>query len=264
MDAVPHNRFALGLTASLAVHALLMTANMGGSLSRPQATPALTVRINAAPKAATISISETAPPPHTTPRVPPLKSSEQPLPPRAARAASRAAPIAQEEIRPTMAQRARPVRVATQTPAAAPLPPTPIGPATDPLRTTPPAPAQPQHAEDRGSRLQQAHTGPRSTPDAAEIHRLAELNRLLHSAIDRYKRYPLSALRLGREGTARIKFRLFHDGRIEMLSLARSSGFDALDRAALAAVQGIEPFTPASRYIPDSERFEVDVVFRYN
>jgi len=135
---------------------------------------------------------------------------------------------------------------------------------TKPLATPAHTAASESQSQDNAFQQQAAIANARSAIADSRSQQLAELNHLLHSAIDRYKRYPLSALRLGREGTTRVNFRLFHDGRIEMLSLSRSSGFGALDRAALAAVQSIEPFTQASRYIPDSERFEVDVVFRYN
>jgi len=264
MGVLPHNRFTLGLAASLALHALLMTATMSSTPSRPHATPALAVRISAAPKAAKQPVTVPAPPQHAAPQASPSKSRTQRLEPRAAHGASRAEPIAHEQVRPRTVQRARPARLATRPPAAAPVTATPLRPPADTLRTTPPTPAQAQRNEARAPRLPQVHTGPRSTPDPSKVHRLAELNHLLHSAIDRHKRYPLSALRLGREGTARVNFRLFHDGRIDMLSLSRSSGVRALDRAALAAVQSIEPFTQATHYIPGSERFEVDVVFRYN
>ena len=91
---------------------------------------------------------------------------------------------------------------------------------------------------------------------------MSELQRLLHTAIDRYKFYPLSARRLRQEGTARVAFRLFVDGRIESLNIIHTSGYHSLDNAALSAVQRIQPFTPAKQYLASPEDFKVDVMFR--
>lgn len=106
-------------------------------------------------------------------------------------------------------------------------------------------------------------TGTNESP-ALEGAAWTELMGLLHQAIDRTKRYPLSALRLGREGSARIDFRLGPDGRIEDLSIDNSSGIHALDVAAYRAVQDIAPFPEAHRYLERAQRFQVDVVFRIN
>lgn len=92
----------------------------------------------------------------------------------------------------------------------------------------------------------------------------AELVSLLHQAIERHKRYPQSALSMGREGSARVDFRLRPDGHIDDLNIGVSSGVRALDLAAYRAVQAIAPFTAADRYLDSTQRFQVDVVFRIN
>lgn len=92
----------------------------------------------------------------------------------------------------------------------------------------------------------------------------SELMALLHAAIDRNKRYPQSALRMGREGSTRVDFNLGPDGRIEVLNIGNSSGVHALDIAATRAVQDIAPFPMANRYLNRTQRFQVDVVFRIN
>lgn len=91
-----------------------------------------------------------------------------------------------------------------------------------------------------------------------------ELMALLHAAIDRHKRYPQSALSMGREGSARVDFRLRPDGHIDDVNIGVSSGVRALDLAAYRAVQGITPFRHADRYLDSAQRFQVDVVFRIN
>jgi protein TonB len=98
--------------------------------------------------------------------------------------------------------------------------------------------------------------------DQRDRLRLLELTDRLHRAIERQKRYPLSARRLGREGTASVAFRLRPDGAIDDLEVAATSGEPALDRAALRAVSGISPFGEARAYLDSSAPFRVDIAFR--
>ena len=102
------------------------------------------------------------------------------------------------------------------------------------------------------------HTG----PDVDAHARLLALTNRLHRAIEREKRYPLSARRLGREGTASVAFRLRPDGAIDGLQVASSSGEPSLDRAALRAVSGIIPFGEARHYLDETAPFRVDIAFR--
>ena len=92
--------------------------------------------------------------------------------------------------------------------------------------------------------------------------RLLELTDRLHRAIEREKRYPLSARRLGREGTASVAFQLHPDGAIDVIQVASSSGVPTLDRAALRAVAGISPFGEARKYLDESAPFRVEIAFR--
>lgn len=85
---------------------------------------------------------------------------------------------------------------------------------------------------------------------------------MLHQAIDSHKHYPLVALRMRQQGTARVRFRLFEDGRIEDVTLLQTSGYQSLDHSALHAVESIAPFTPAREYLSNDEQFYVDIVFR--
>lgn len=95
-----------------------------------------------------------------------------------------------------------------------------------------------------------------------EKSNVKELNKLLHSAINENKRYPLSALRLNREGTVQISFHLLQSGYINTLEISNSSGHNALDLAALNAVKNIQPFIPARQYIASVEKFILDVRFQ--
>jgi len=256
VGTLPDNKLVLGLAASLAVHSALMTANLANAPARPEANTVLAVNISK------VNEPAPAPPVHAAPQAPPANRAQPPTP-SAADASPTVEAVKLNNVPPTAAPPIPRHGPAARKPAA-----TPVRQSTEasakPITTPAHTAAWANQPQDNVPQQQAAIASARSARNESRSRQLAELNHLLHSAIDRCKRYPLSALRLGREGTARINFRLFRDGRIDMLGLSRSSGFHALDRAALAAVQSIEPFTQASHYIPDSERFEVDVVFRYN
>ncbi len=119
------------------------------------------------------------------------------------------------------------------------------------------APAPPAPADKRPAATSDSAAGSEASLDP-------ELLRLLYAAIDHHKRYPLSALRMGREGTTRVGFRLNPDGGIEHLQLSASSGHRALDGAALRAVAGISPFRKAAHYLSTAQDFQINVMFRVN
>lgn len=91
---------------------------------------------------------------------------------------------------------------------------------------------------------------------------LSELQRLLLVEINLHKHYPLSALRMGQQGTARVGFRLRKNGYIDALAVLHSSGHKSLDRAALSAINDIQPFTPADRLLTKEADLQIDIVFQ--
>ena len=91
---------------------------------------------------------------------------------------------------------------------------------------------------------------------------IEKFSSMLHQAIDRHKHYPFAALRMRQQGTARVRFHLFEDGRVEDVTLLQTSGYQSLDHSALHAVQSIAPFTPARDYLTNDEHFDVDIIFR--
>jgi protein TonB len=112
-----------------------------------------------------------------------------------------------------------------------------------------------------------ATPGPKKTAAASPAEtandlRKQQFNQILHQAIDQQKHYPLAALRMRQQGTARVRFRLLEDGRVEDVTLLQTSGFQSLDHSALHAVQSIAPFAPARQYLSNDEQFYVDIVFR--
>jgi TonB family protein len=98
-----------------------------------------------------------------------------------------------------------------------------------------------------------------STAASQEQHSILEL---LHSRIADNKKYPYLAKRQRREGVTTVAFVLHPSGIIEDTHLINSSQTTVLDRAALSAVKGIAPFTPAKDYLKQAETFKVDVVFK--
>ena len=85
--------------------------------------------------------------------------------------------------------------------------------------------------------------------------------KLLHRRISDNKEYPYLARRQRREGVATVAFILHPDGSIENAHLVASSHARVLDRAALSAVEQIEPFDAAKEYLESSESFQVDIEF---
>lgn len=88
-----------------------------------------------------------------------------------------------------------------------------------------------------------------------------QLIKLLHSRISDKKQYPYFAKRQRREGVATVSFVLHPNGDIEDTRLVNSSRSDMLDRAAITAVEKIEPFEAAQEYLETAETFNIDVVF---
>ena len=100
--------------------------------------------------------------------------------------------------------------------------------------------------------------------DASSSQALASddhLIELLHSRISDKKHYPYFAKRQRRQGVATVSFVLHPNGDIEDARLVNSSRTELLDRAALTAVENIEPFEAAQDYLEAAETFNIDVVF---
>ncbi len=99
---------------------------------------------------------------------------------------------------------------------------------------------------------------PQATSASQQQHTILEL---LHRRISDNKEYPYLARRQRREGVATVAFVLHPDGTIENAHLVSSSHAVALDRAALTAVEQVEPFDVAKQYLEKSEAFQVDIEF---
>jgi protein TonB len=59
--------------------------------------------------------------------------------------------------------------------------------------------------------------------------------------IEKAKRYPRMARKMGTEGQATVRFRIKPDGKVERVELMESSGSEILDQASLETVQRASP-----------------------
>ena len=62
--------------------------------------------------------------------------------------------------------------------------------------------------------------------------------------LDRNKIYPGDAKQRGEQGAVEIMFSVDSNGRVSGVGLARSSGFPALDQAAIATARAASPLPP--------------------
>jgi TonB family protein len=81
--------------------------------------------------------------------------------------------------------------------------------------------------------------------------------------IERVKKYPDAAKEFGIEGTVHIKFTILSNGKVERVEVARSSGYETLDEAAVWAIKTATPFPPFPKAIRrESLQIEVPLVFK--
>lgn len=102
---------------------------------------------------------------------------------------------------------------------------------------------------------------PPAASNSSKGAQVDELLAVLHTAIQQKQNYPENALQMERQGRATMKFTLFPDGSIKGLHVAKSSGTESLDLAALAAVRDAAPFSRIDQYLSESKEFSIDVVF---
>jgi protein TonB len=97
------------------------------------------------------------------------------------------------------------------------------------------------HARRGGRAPGKAHAaGDGAARAAAEGLYLAELQR----AIAKHRFYPRAARRRSREGEVTVSFVIQADGRITGIRVTKSSGSDALDRAAVRTLENLGRFRP--------------------
>lgn len=105
-----------------------------------------------------------------------------------------------------------------------------------------PAPARPRGSESNA--LNQRADRLSSVSQAAKISAEQAYLAALQRAISRQQRYPASAKRRQQTGIATLAFVIQADGRIGQIHLAKGSGHQALDQAALDALYRLGRFKP--------------------
>lgn len=86
---------------------------------------------------------------------------------------------------------------------------------------------------------------------------------LIYQRIEEIRTYPPAAKRKGIQGSVRLGFLLFRDGRLGDIKVTESSSYAMLDQAAVENVRAGDPYPPFPSDIrEDSIRIEVPIVFR--
>lgn len=127
---------------------------------------------------------------------------------------------------------------------------TPPAPVTKPVDPTPP---QPETVAPKTAPAPPAPQASSNAPDTWEGRVLARLQK--------YQRYPGKAKSARQQGVAYIRFRMNRDGHVLSSSLVRSSGFPALDQAALDALKRADPLPKIPPERPDEIELVVPVEF---
>ena len=81
---------------------------------------------------------------------------------------------------------------------------------------------------------------------------LQSFARSVRKKIQASKKYPIAAQTAGIEGRTGVRLTILKDGRLQKVEVAKSSGYEILDKAALQSVREAAPFPP----IPEKARRE--------
>lgn len=120
----------------------------------------------------------------------------------------------------------------------------------------PPAPVAAEAARDTS-------TGREVPTGAAEAAVQNFLLGELQTRLARHLTYPPLARARGWQGTVLIDLRVESDGRIERVHIARSSGYDVLDRSALTAFRRIERLAETTARLGGREHeMQLPVIYR--
>ncbi|WP_158006933.1 energy transducer TonB, partial [Piscirickettsia litoralis] len=105
------------------------------------------------------------------------------------------------------------------------------------------------------------HTNTLAATQAISGDVLNKLVIYLNQVINAHKIYPEIAQELGNQGNVNVSFKLFPSGIIENLHIAQSSGYQRLDQAAIDTMKASVPFTQASQYIHQPQKFTLPIQY---
>ncbi|TFH15050.1 MAG: TonB family protein, partial [Lentisphaerales bacterium] len=76
-------------------------------------------------------------------------------------------------------------------------------------------------------------------------------------------RYPVGSKKRGEEGSVRLRVQVDARGRATLVEVVESSGFSALDRAAVHAAEAARYGSPSGKSLPDRSETGFTVTFRF-
>jgi protein TonB len=258
---------ALAFAVSVVVHAAAITLLPGLRLQVPENPAPLVVELAPAqPEAIAPAEQPPGPPEPAVRKIAPVQR-ERPVP----------VPVpAPTHIEPAPAPTVEPRREATPEPALTPPPVQEIRPEPPPpvqARSEPPIapPVAPQAEREPALRAEPQPIAKaempapvvRQAPSAPDPGALKTYGETLARAFDKNKSYPRLARLRNMQGTTQLRLRIGSDGRLHDLSVARSSGFDVLDAAAVHMVQDSLPLPEPPAMLRDRElTLTVPIVFK--
>jgi protein TonB len=140
--------------------------------------------------------------------------------------------------------------------------------ASAPRPSAPPAPQPAPSATGAGDLAAAGPSRPggsdaRSTAPAWAATARVRYEQVLFAWMNRHKQYPMLAQRRGIEGEGSVRVRIDRDGRVLERSVARSTGEQMLDQAALDMVRRANPFPAVpSEYAGETFEFVAPIQYR--
>ena len=259
---------ALAFALSLLVHAAAIALLPGLRLQVPDSPAPLLVELAPGPEQESIAPAEQAPAPPEPPvrKAVPLQKERPVLAP---------VPVP-THIEPVPAPAVEPRSEVTPEPAppppvqeVRPEPPPAVQPRSEPQTALPPVPPQaerelaPRVEPQPIARAETPASVVRQAPSAPDTGALKAYGETLARAFDKKKSYPRMARLRNWQGTTQLKLRIGSDGKLQDLSVARSSGFEVLDAAAVRMVQDSLPLPQPPDVLRDRElTLTVPIVFK--
>lgn len=260
---------ALAFALSVLVHAAAIALLPGLRLQLPENPAPLVVELAPAPQPESIAPAEQtpAPPEPVVRKIVPLQRERPVLAPVPVPTHIEPVPApaveARREVTPEPAPPPPPVQ------EVRPEPPPPVQARSEPQIAPPPVAPQAEREPTPRTEPQpvvRAETPApviRSVPSAPDAGALRAYGETLVRAFDKKKSYPRLARMRNWQGTTQLKLRIGSDGKLQDLSVARSSGFEVLDAAAVHMVQDSLPLPEPPELLRDRElTLTVPIVFK--
>lgn len=233
--------YGTSLAVVLGVHAIAIAIALHWSAPRTVQLPPAAMVIDLAPMPAP---PPPAPPKVVTPPQPPAPVEELPLPKLA------------EAPKPTI-QVPKPVK-----PKPKPQPPKPVEKKPEPPKEKP-SEAPPSDTPPTNTPAEKS-AQPAPGPSPQQVAAKASWEGALLAHLQKYKKYPQSALNSGKEGMNRLRFVVDAQGNVLSYELVGRSGNANLDRATLDMIRNAQPLPKPPADMVKSGSIEIVAPFVYN